>query len=195
MSQESYWVRPPLQGTGRVAGLEIGRAVPAWVLSAAALVIAIAVSLPMLALESAWVLLPMAAFLLASALPSVGATLLSLFLLLAGFFFTHEGISARTFLLVLAVHVLYVLYAVTAAVPRRALISAAALQTLGRTALKIQLASQVATLLAVVTAQQQSILAIAVLASLAILAMVLLLRRAANTSPDPLTKTAGPPRS
>ncbi len=195
MNQESYWVRPPLQGTDRIAGLNIGHAVPAWVLSAAALIIAIVVSLPMLALESVWVLLPLAAFVLASALPSVGAMLLSLFLLLTGFFFTYEGISAMTFLLVLTVHVLYVLYAVTAAVPRRAMISVAALQTMGRTALKIQLASQAVTLVAVVTAQGQTIVVIAVLAALAILALVLLLRRAANSSPETPAETAGPPRS
>lgn len=188
MSGNSYWVRPPLQGTDRVAGLDVGRAVPVWILSVAALVIAVAVSLPMLELESIWVLLPLGAFLLAAALPSVGTMLLSLFLLLAGFFFTYDGISAMTFLLVLAVHVLYVLYALTAAVPRRALVSIAALKTLGLTALKIQLMSQTATLVAVLTAQQQTVPAIAVLASVVILALVLLLRRGANSFPEPAAR-------
>ncbi|GAB3525657.1 hypothetical protein [Arthrobacter monumenti] len=185
MSGKSYWVRPPLQGDRRVAGLDVGRAVPVWGLSVAALVIAVAVSLPMLELESIWVLLPLGAFLLAAALPSVGTMLLSLFLLLAGFFFTYEGISAMTFLLVLAVHLLYVLYALTAALPRRTLVSIAALKTLGVTALKIQLVTQAATLVAVLTAQQQAIPAIAVLASVVILALVLLLRRGASSFPEP----------
>lgn len=188
MSGNSYWVRPPLQGTGRVAGLDVGRAVPVWVLSAVALVIAVAVSLPMLELESIWVLLPLGAFLLAAALPSAGTMLLSLFLLLAGFFFTYDGISAMTFLLVLAVHVLYVLYALTAAVPRRALVSIAALKTLGLTLLKIQLVSQAATLVAVLTAQQQAVPVLAVLASAVILALVLLLRHGASSFPEPAAR-------
>lgn len=185
MSKESYWVRPPMQDTERIAGLDMGRAVPAWVLSAAALVIAVAVSLPMLELASIWALLPLGAFLLASALPSVGTMLLSLFLLLAGLFFTYDDISAVTFLHVLAVHLLYVLYALTTAVPRRALVSAAALRTLGITALKVQLVSQALTLVAVLTEQEEGILAIAVLASVVIVALVVLLRRAANRAPEP----------
>jgi hypothetical protein len=182
MSSGYYWARPPLEGVDHVAGLGIARSLPAWTLSVAALLIALSVSLPMLALHSVWMLIPLISFVAMALRPSVGAMLLSLFLLLAGWFFTYNGISALTPLLVLAVHSLYVLYSVTAAVPARTKISLAALKTLGLSFLKIQLIAQALTLLALLTAQGQSISAVSVASVVVLVVLVLFLRQAAVRS-------------
>lgn len=187
MSSGYYWARPPLEGADHVAGLGIGRSVPAWALSVAALLIALSVSLPMLALHSAWILIPVISFSAMALRPSVGAMLLSLFLLLAGWFFSHTGISVLTPLLVLAIHSLYVLYAVTAVVPARTKISLAALKTLGLSFLKIQLTAQALTLLGLLTAHDQSIGAVSVAAVMVLVLLVFLLRRAAVRPPGQWT--------
>lgn len=178
-----YWARPPLEGVDRAAGLGIGRSLPAWALSVAALVIALSVGLPMVALHSVWMLVPILSFIVMAVRPSVGAMLLSLFLLLGGWFFTSEGISGLTPVIVLAVHALYVLYSVTAAVPARTAISTPALKTLGLSFLKIQLIAQALTLLALLTQQDQGLAAVSVAAAAVMIALVLFLRRAALRSP------------
>lgn len=192
MSSGYYWIRPPLEGADHIAGLGIGRSLPTWALSVAALVIALSVSLPMLALHSAWMLIPVLSFAATALRPSVGAMLLSLFLLLAGWFFSHDGISGLTPLLVLALHALYVLYSVTAAVPARTRISLPALRTLGLGFLKIQLVTQALTVLALLTAWGQSISAVSLAAVVALVVLVLFLRRAAVRSPGQRATTNQP---
>ncbi|WP_026818001.1 hypothetical protein [Arthrobacter castelli] len=174
------WIRPPMEGAHPATGLAIGRSVPAWALSAAALLIALAVSAPMLALNSAWMVLPVGSFVLTALRPSVGAMLLSLFLLAAGWYFSNDGLSLLTPVLVLAVHGLYVLYSVTAAVPARTRVCLPALKTLAVSFLKIQLIAQALTVLALLTEQPRGITAVSVAAAAVLMMVVGFLWRAVS---------------
>lgn len=158
--------------------LIIGSSVPAWSLSATGFILAIGCSAISWQLSSAWVLLPIAVFASGAYRPSVVTLLLSLLVLLSGVIVVQDSITPITSLSLLTVHLLFVVYSVTAAVPRTARISLPAMRTLGVMALNIQAVAQALLLTAWLTSASEPITAVAVLGSLAALALVLILRRA-----------------
>lgn len=156
------------------------RTVPAWLLSALASAIALGLC-SVYWLDSTWILPPAALILWAGIRPGPGKILLVLVLVVISLFAGPDGPGPVTFVYVAGVHLVYLLYALTSAVPWHTRITAAALGRLGLRFLRLQLACQALALLALVTAGAVPDPVIAVLAGLVVAGLAVLFRAAPGT--------------